>query len=77
MKYFHYSIIYFFGATSYFITVVENDNQGKIIGGMHTERNVWKFMVQLQIRSTRTKNGSMCGGSILDGCHILTAAHCV
>ena len=77
MKYFHYSIIYFFGATSYFITVVENDNQGKIIGGIEAEKNVWKFLVQVKIVSSWKRDGMDCAGSILNACYILTAAHCL
>ena len=77
MKYFHFFIIYFFGTFSYFIALVKNDNHGRIIGGMYADRDVWTFMVKVIFRHPNPGRGRACGGSILDACYILTAAHCV
>ena len=71
MKYFHYFIIYFF------ITVGKNDNRERIIGGMNAKKDVWKFMVAVIKKQVGTDVVDVCGGSILDACYILTAAHCV
>ena len=75
----HYFLLYFFGTFSYFIAVVKNDNRGKIVGGLNVERDVWKFMVGVITKREKAKIKTInrCGGSILDACHILTAAHCV
>ncbi|XP_050414203.2 trypsin-2-like [Patella vulgata] len=49
----------------------EKMNQMRIVGGVNTEKCEYPWMVRL-----RVGNG-MCGGSIIDAYHIVTAAHCV
>ena len=45
---------------------------GKIVGGTDSEKGEFKSIVSL-----RNKDGvHLCGGSILDATHILTAGHC-
>lgn len=47
----------------------------RIIGGRKTEPGEFPFQVRLNIRSKR--GTGICGGIVLDGNHILTAAHCM
>lgn len=48
-------------------------SQTKIVGGSATARGEYPWQVALKRNSN---NGVFCGGSLLDGCTILTAAHC-
>ncbi|KAL0267589.1 UNVERIFIED_CONTAM: hypothetical protein PYX00_009821 [Menopon gallinae] len=49
-----------------------SSNDGKIVGGSDTNISEVPYQVSLQYR-----NRHICGGSILDSRHVLTAAHCV
>ncbi|KAK7881811.1 hypothetical protein WMY93_030220 [Mugilogobius chulae] len=54
---------------------VHND---RVIGGHDARPNVWKWQVSLQLDSYN--DGSfyhICGGSLVDPYHIMTAAHCI
>uniref|UniRef100_A0A8C6WJ25 Peptidase S1 domain-containing protein n=1 Tax=Neogobius melanostomus TaxID=47308 RepID=A0A8C6WJ25_9GOBI len=54
---------------------VHND---RVIGGHDAKPNVWKWQVSLQLDSYG--DGSfyhICGGSLIDPFHVLTAAHCI
>ncbi|CAF1523761.1 unnamed protein product, partial [Adineta ricciae] len=43
----------------------------RIIGGFHANANSWPW--QILLRGT----GNMCGGTLIDARHVLTAAHCI
>ena len=47
-------------------------NSARIVGGGEVKRDAWPFIVRLRIG----RNGATCGGSLIDGKHVLTAAHC-
>jgi len=47
-------------------------NTARIVGGGEVKRDAWPFIVRLRIG----RNGATCGGSLIDGKHVLTAAHC-
>ncbi|XP_069559630.1 elastase-1-like [Brachyistius frenatus] len=50
----------------------------RVIGGHNAAPNTWKWQASLQFDSYN--DGSfyhICGGSIIDGFHIMTAAHCI
>ncbi|XP_034562071.1 elastase-1-like [Notolabrus celidotus] len=50
----------------------------RVIGGSNAEPNTWKWQISLQYDSYG--DGSyyhLCGGSIIDGFHVMTAAHCI
>jgi hypothetical protein len=42
----------------------------RIVGGVHARPNSWPWHVRLHA------NGGLCGGSLIDTKHVLTAAHC-
>ncbi|WP_368860426.1 trypsin-like serine protease, partial [Klebsiella pneumoniae] len=55
-----------------------NVHNERVIGGSDAKPNTWKWQVSLQLDSYN--DGSyyhLCGGSIIDGFHIMTAAHCI
>ena len=45
---------------------------GRIVGGNDTEIGEFKYMVSIRTGDDR----NLCGGTILDATHILTACHC-
>uniref|UniRef100_UPI0037E7E70F elastase-1-like n=1 Tax=Semicossyphus pulcher TaxID=241346 RepID=UPI0037E7E70F len=50
----------------------------RVIGGSNAKPNTWKWQISLQYDSYN--DGSfyhLCGGSIIDSLHIMTAAHCI
>ncbi|CAG5109411.1 Oidioi.mRNA.OKI2018_I69.chr2.g3956.t1.cds [Oikopleura dioica] len=47
-------------------------SSARIVGGGDVKRDAWPFIVRLRIG----RSGATCGGSLLDGKHVLTAAHC-
>ena len=49
---------------------------GRVIGGIDAEENIWKFMIALGINK-HPNFAFYCGASVIDACHILTAAHCL
>ncbi|KAK6185186.1 hypothetical protein SNE40_007474 [Patella caerulea] len=46
-------------------------NQVRIVGGVDAEKCEYPWMVRLQV------GNSLCGGTIIDETHILTAGHCI
>uniref|UniRef100_A0A3Q4HM70 Chymotrypsin-like elastase family member 2A-like n=1 Tax=Neolamprologus brichardi TaxID=32507 RepID=A0A3Q4HM70_NEOBR len=53
------------------------DNE-RVIGGNNAQPNTWKWQVSVQY--DQFYDGSfyhMCGGSVVDSFHIMTAAHCI
>jgi len=42
----------------------------RIVGGVHAHPNSWPWQVRLQA------DGGLCGGTLIDTRHVLTAAHC-
>ncbi|CAF1049774.1 unnamed protein product [Adineta ricciae] len=42
----------------------------RIVGGVHAHPNSWPWQVRLQL------GGGLCGGTLIDTRHVLTAAHC-
>uniref|UniRef100_A0A3P9CVM3 Elastase-1 n=1 Tax=Maylandia zebra TaxID=106582 RepID=A0A3P9CVM3_9CICH len=53
------------------------DNE-RVIGGSNAQPNTWKWQVSVQY--DQFYDGSfyhMCGGSVVDSFHIMTAAHCI
>uniref|UniRef100_A0A3Q4AUM5 Peptidase S1 domain-containing protein n=1 Tax=Mola mola TaxID=94237 RepID=A0A3Q4AUM5_MOLML len=56
-------------------TLVHNE---RVVGGNNAAPNTWKWQVSLQIDSYGDGYYyHICGGSIIDGSHIMTAAHCI
>ena len=51
-------------------------NGNRIIGGIDAERNEYPWQVGLMFKSSRGRQSSFCGGSLISSQHILTAAHC-
>merc|ERR1712117_388715 len=49
----------------------------KIYGGGDARLGEWPWMVRLYLRSTALNGYGLCGGSLLNSRHILTAAHCL
>ncbi|KAM9332635.1 chymotrypsin-like elastase family member 2A [Pholidichthys leucotaenia] len=50
----------------------------RVIGGSNAKPNTWKWQVSLQYDSYNEGYFyHLCGGSIIDGFHIMTAAHCI
>uniref|UniRef100_A0A3Q3WHV2 Peptidase S1 domain-containing protein n=1 Tax=Mola mola TaxID=94237 RepID=A0A3Q3WHV2_MOLML len=50
----------------------------RVVGGNNAAPNTWKWQVSLQIDSYGDGYYyHICGGSIIDGSHIMTAAHCI
>lgn len=43
----------------------------RIVGGVHTVPNSWPWQVRLHA------DGGLCGGTLIDTKHVLTAAHCI
>ena len=58
------------------MTTIKSDNDKRIYGGMNTEGNIWDVIVAIFENRTKNHWDFYCGGSILDSCHVLTAAHC-
>ncbi|XP_075994143.1 chymotrypsin-like elastase family member 2A [Genypterus blacodes] len=56
-----------------------NVHNQRVIGGHDAEPNTWKWQVSFQRVTSHDENSfyHICGGTILDGFHIMTAAHCV
>ncbi|MEQ2266287.1 hypothetical protein XENORESO_014155 [Xenotaenia resolanae] len=53
-------------------------NNGRVIGGSDAQPNTWKWQVSLQLDSYNEGFFShICGGSVVDSFHIMTAAHCI
>ncbi|XP_077411157.1 chymotrypsin-like elastase family member 2A [Vanacampus margaritifer] len=53
-------------------------NNQRVIGGHNAKPNTWKWQASLQLYSYKDASYShICGGSIIDSFHILTAAHCI
>ncbi|KAM3593899.1 uncharacterized protein V6R79_024900 [Siganus canaliculatus] len=55
-----------------------NVHNERVIGGHDASPNTWKWQISLQMDSY--SDGSfyhICGGSIIDAFHIMTAAHCI
>uniref|UniRef100_A0A669CW68 Elastase-1 n=1 Tax=Oreochromis niloticus TaxID=8128 RepID=A0A669CW68_ORENI len=53
------------------------DNE-RVIGGNNAQPNTWKWQVSLQY--DQFYDGSfyhLCGGSVVDSFHVMTAAHCI
>ncbi|XP_020791299.1 elastase-1-like [Boleophthalmus pectinirostris] len=53
-------------------------HNNRVIGGSNAKPHVWKWQVSLQLDSNN--DGSyfhICGGSLVDTFHVLTAAHCI
>ncbi|XP_041670196.1 chymotrypsin-like elastase family member 2A [Cheilinus undulatus] len=51
---------------------------GRVIGGSNAPRNKWKWQISLQYDSyNEGYYGHICGGTIIDGLHVMTAAHCI
>ncbi|XP_008306143.3 chymotrypsin-like elastase family member 2A [Cynoglossus semilaevis] len=50
----------------------------RVIGGHNAEPNTWKWQVSLQYDSSYQEAYShICGGTLIDAFHIMTAAHCI
>ncbi|UJR24648.1 hypothetical protein I4U23_006022 [Adineta vaga] len=45
-------------------------SKARIVGGIHAHPNSWPWQVRLQL------GNGLCGGSLIDSRHVLTAAHC-
>ncbi|CAF1367725.1 unnamed protein product [Rotaria sp. Silwood1] len=45
--------------------------KGRIVGGMHAHPNSWPWQVRIHA------DGGLCGGTLIDTRHVLTAAHCL
>jgi len=45
--------------------------RARIVGGIHAQPNSWPWQVRL------SADGSLCGGTLIDTRHVLTAAHCL
>jgi len=45
-------------------------SKARIVGGVHAHPNSWPWQVRLQL------GNGLCGGSLIDTRHVLTAAHC-
>ncbi|XP_041824687.1 chymotrypsin-like elastase family member 2A [Melanotaenia boesemani] len=55
-----------------------NVHNGRVIGGSDAKPNTWRWQVSLQLDSYSDGSfGHICGGSIVDSFHIMTAAHCI
>jgi secreted trypsin-like serine protease len=48
-----------------------------IVGGWQAKPHSWPWQCRLFVGSRRTGRGSLCGASVVDSRHVLTAAHCV
>jgi len=46
-------------------------SKARIVGGVHAYPNSWPWQVRL------AADGSLCGGTLIDTRHVLTAAHCL
>ncbi|CAF2818015.1 unnamed protein product [Rotaria sp. Silwood2] len=45
--------------------------KGRIVGGTHAHPNSWPWQVRIHA------DGGLCGGTLIDTRHVLTAAHCL
>jgi len=46
-------------------------SRDRIVGGVHARPNSWPWQVRLNA------DGGLCGGTLIDTRHVLTAAHCI
>ena len=49
---------------------------GRIIGGMDTIEDMWKWFVLIDLQNFYGRSPSYCGGAIIDLRWIVSAAHC-
>ncbi|XP_058249042.1 elastase-1-like [Hemibagrus wyckioides] len=58
---------------------VDNEEQsGKVVGGSNARPNLWKWQISLQYDSWNTGHfAHICGGSLVSGNYVMTAAHCI
>uniref|UniRef100_A0A3Q3J9U8 Peptidase S1 domain-containing protein n=1 Tax=Monopterus albus TaxID=43700 RepID=A0A3Q3J9U8_MONAL len=56
-----------------------NVHNPRVIGGHNAQPNTWRWQVKLKDYDSYN-DGSyyhMCGGTVIDGLYIMTAAHCI
>ncbi|KAM8881028.1 chymotrypsin-like elastase family member 2A [Synchiropus picturatus] len=59
-------------------SLVNPDADDRVIGGENAKPNTWKWQVSLQYDSYNGGYfGHICGGSLIDAFHVMTAAHCI
>ncbi|CAF0737223.1 unnamed protein product [Didymodactylos carnosus] len=69
-------------ASNNFLMTLYNSIMSKIINGVESKPNTWPWLVSIGIRY-RTNNGlwqnrtHICGGTLIEQSHVLTAAHCL
>uniref|UniRef100_A0A3B5AXI4 Elastase-1-like n=1 Tax=Stegastes partitus TaxID=144197 RepID=A0A3B5AXI4_9TELE len=53
-------------------------HNGRVIGGHDAKPNTWRWQVSMQYDSYNDNSYyHICGGSLIDAFHIMTAAHCI